>query len=827
MTFPEPCFIPAGRQPSCRSCLSVTLWLAMATALMAVFTPLGHCATLIPDVCNGTNPVEYHRIDTAGTQIDAESSLGNKLVDPDWELVRIYTTLQVNNRTYAPGYDLPDGFEPAYTLEKNGSALSLAFVHSRNFQYTENFLAIPVPTRYYSLGVLHTKDAWKANDGQTLKFIIRSDWQSQRCWSASSTDQRLSFLTHVVNTTLTKCWKRVTQDQEGWLSGNIYVRTASNERAGDVFPYMLVHGYVYKYMKCENHYAPDELSFHTVLGAFPLNFTVCSGWVELKERSLDKALYIVIGIAGLPTFVVIIFIFKTFFSSLFRLFGISWSSSAPDQNSVNGFPEELSITFLCMQSYSSWKDSTTVLMFFPWCLHKAISIGLLQYGIFLILYLLATVLPIKHVDNQGFDTKIPRISCDNNHIRECIFNYFSSWPLPFVFVSCGIILGHNIVKIINPKWYKFLRVHLQPVFHFINEKIKCRARIWMVHVFVKYRILIRSVVYVVTFIVTAPGLLNIMLMLTYTTIGLAVYHTYILLAVLAICKAILFDILHIADFDETLSPDIARCQRAVDEAQRSLQDTLVMDSVATMRAPSSADNDLDQSIGHRKWIIETSAKLRKEAFWKLCAQDSIVTIVEADPSIKQIKGELEKKIASRFADFLLKSVVLSWVAIVTLLGVQMIFSVLYNSDPNISAWTGFILPGLVFFKPLIPSKLTTNRETTDVKREKLCADAKRIILELLQKEKAGLAESNLGSGADRPTPDTTCSNNPCSSINNADRTSQATDGHTSVPSPETDSADGELVPLLSGTAGEQMPPHLIRQYSSTCTGNTELRDTSL
>eukprot|EP00117_Sycon_ciliatum_P040075 scpid66790/ scgid1596/ len=315
MTFPEPCFIPAGRQPSCRSCLSVTLWLAMATALVTVFTPLGHCATLIPDVCNatnGTNPVEYQEIYTAGTQIDAESSLGSKLVDPDCELVRIYTTLQVNNRTYAPGAYFPgDDFEPAYTLEQNGSALSLAFVYGRNSQYAETFLSIPVPTRYYSFGTLHAKDAWKADDHQTLKFTIRSDWQSQRCWDVSSTDQRLSFLTHVVNTTLTKCRSRVTQDwqeQEGWLSGNIYVRTPSNQRPDFTFT-TFVYGYVHKYRKCENHYTPEELSFHTGRGAFPLDFAVCSEWAELEVHSL--ALYcLILGVVGLWTFIVVIFFGK-------------------------------------------------------------------------------------------------------------------------------------------------------------------------------------------------------------------------------------------------------------------------------------------------------------------------------------------------------------------------------------------------------------------------------------------------------------------------------------------------------------------------------------
>eukprot|EP00117_Sycon_ciliatum_P019773 scpid85470/ scgid4917/ len=371
MTFPEPCFIPAGRQPSCRSCLSVTLWLAMATALVTVFTPLGHCATLIPDVCNatnGTNPVEYQEIYTAGTQIDAESSLGSKLVDPDCELVRIYTTLQVNNRTYAPGAYFPgDDFEPAYTLEQNGSALSLAFVYGRNSQYAETFLSIPVPTRYYSFGTLHAKDAWKADDHQTLKFTIRSDWQSQRCWDVSSTDQRLSFLTHVVNTTLTKCRSRVTQDwqeQEGWLSGNIYVRTPSNQRPDFTFTTTtfttFVYGYVHKYRKCENHYTAEEFSVLTGPGAFPLEFTVCSGWVELEVHY--HYLYTLIGVAGITTFIVVLFLAQIFEGPYFEEL-LAGSSKTPTSLKDflagmytpvpvfhTGFPQMLSIAHLCEES---------------------------------------------------------------------------------------------------------------------------------------------------------------------------------------------------------------------------------------------------------------------------------------------------------------------------------------------------------------------------------------------------------------------------------------------------------------------------------------------
>eukprot|EP00117_Sycon_ciliatum_P011723 scpid67589/ scgid1467/ len=581
MTFPEPCFIPAGRQPSCRSCLSVTLWLAMATALVTVFTPLGHCATLIPDVCNatnGTNPVEYQEIYTAGTQIDAESSLGSKLVDPDCELVRIYTTLQVNNRTYAPGAYFPgDDFEPAYTLEQNGSALSLAFVYGRNSQYAETFLSIPVPTRYYSFGTLHAKDAWKADDHQTLKFTIRSDWQSQRCWDVSSTDQRLSFLTHVVNTTLTKCRSRVTQDwqeQEGWLSGNIYVRTPSNQRPDFTFT-TFVYGYVHKYRKCENHYTPEELSFHTGRGAFPLDFAVCSEWAELEVHSL--ALYcLILGVVGLWTFIVVIFFGKlvdgprlddvvkargeltktrknierlkkitrkeseeierikklrelknkeaeleersrmcTRFTSITSLFAIiSGHYTAAPGRFYPGFPPMLSIAQLCEDSEEhTWSSNPLMRITAKW-LHS-VEIRSYAYGFlsFLALFLPFLSLPLAGQNHQ-YDTIRPLVFCHSGAYNTFTLMIFSSLGLlPWLIAALVFTRQHN-------KQQEKQKTH--------SEKIQasCEARTC-------------SVILVFFFLcVSFIAFFKIMLFVTFTTIGSVLYHTFIFFGVLAIVKVI-------------------------------------------------------------------------------------------------------------------------------------------------------------------------------------------------------------------------------------------------------------------------------------------------
>eukprot|EP00117_Sycon_ciliatum_P031151 scpid71097/ scgid0847/ len=540
MTFPEPCFIPAGRQPSCRSCLSVTLWLAMATALVTVFTPLGHCATLIPDVCNatnGTNPVEYQEIYTAGTQIDAESSLGSKLVDPDCELVRIYTTLQVNNRTYAPGAYFPgDDFEPAYTLEQNGSALSLAFVYGRNSQYAETFLSIPVPTRYYSFGTLHAKDAWKADDHQTLKFTIRSDWQSQRCWDVSSTDQRLSFLTHVVNTTLTKCRSRVTQDwqeQEGWLSGNIYVRTPSNQRPDFTFTTTtfttFVYGYVHKYRKCENHYTPEELSFHTGRGAFPLDFAVCSEWAELEVHSL--ALYcLILGVVGLWTFIVVIFFGKlvdgpyleevregksTWFISFWSIIAfISGHYTDAPGPFYPGFPPMLSIAQLCEDSEEhTWSSNPLMRITAKW-LHS-VEIRSYAYGFlsFLALFLPFLSLPLAGQNHQ-YDTIRPLVFCHSGAYNTFTLMIFSSLGLlPWLIAALVFTRQHN-------KQQEKQKTH--------SEKIQasCEARTC-------------SVILVFFFLcVSFIAFFKIMLFVTFTTIGSVLYHTFIFFGVLAIVKVI-------------------------------------------------------------------------------------------------------------------------------------------------------------------------------------------------------------------------------------------------------------------------------------------------
>eukprot|EP00117_Sycon_ciliatum_P003790 scpid37807/ scgid8434/ len=672
----------------------------------------------IPKICNGINPVQYQGIDTEGSQIDAEISLGKKLADTHWQLVRIYTTLEVDNHTYAPGYCPIDGYRPAHEMETNGSWLSLAFVYGRDAGYAESFLSIPAQTRFYSLGILHARDAWKANDHQTLRLSV----QSQSCWDASNAEQRLSFITHVVNTTLTKVWRRVTKGL--WLSGTIYIRSPSNQRLGGTFPHIaLLYGYVYKYMKCDNLYIEDGEFYDESLAP---NFTLCSRWVELDV--VWRQVWQAISYMGLLTTVAFAY---------FLNITVVWFKSRPSRKDLrkvkkeceaDNFPDNmympvpvfdtnflqiLSISYICQSS--SWSSSKLTYVM-GWLFSPIFFRFIMPQAIIVV----TSVIDIAAGGDalklgQQYDALQPLFGCTEGDPDPDV----TDRAIQVVIICIVFFLGSAPYLCVKP-W--------------IRKKKESRTK--NIIVFVMYLYLI--IPFIICF---SPLFLTLMFIILFILAAMVTHYPFILLAVLAAIKVIVIDVLYISKVNETLSPDIVACQHAADKASQLLQEEVVMDCAAAVRTSSTTTEtngqrgdigDFRHFVPHpcRKQSVAQQlnpdpvtgcpsdslenaalqpltvrmARLRIKTVLLLCA---VHGVVEQDATAiktklyKDIHEKLVGLIRSRIKTFILRAFALCWVVVVTFLSIQMTFIVLINSDPSIKTWTGFILPILVLLKPLV------------------------------------------------------------------------------------------------------------------------------
>eukprot|EP00117_Sycon_ciliatum_P004305 scpid45385/ scgid8741/ len=688
----------------------------------------------IPKICNGINPVQYQGIDTEGSQIDAEISLGKKLADTHWQLVRIYTTLEVDNHTYAPGYCPIDGYRPAHEMETNGSWLSLAFVYGRDAGYAESFLSIPAQTRFYSLGILHARDAWKANDHQTLRLSV----QSQSCWDASNAEQRLSFITHVVNTTLTKVWRRVTKGL--WLSGTIYIRSPSNQRLGGTFPHIaLLYGYVYKYMKCDNLYIEDGEFYDESLAP---NFTLCSRWVELDV--VWRQVWQAISYMGLLTTVAFAY---------FLNITVVWFKSRPSRKDLrkvkkeceaDNFPDNmympvpvfdtnflqiLSISYICQSS--SWSSSKLTYVM-GWLFSPIFFRFIMPQAIIVV----TSVIDIAAGGDalklgQQYDALQPLFGCTEGDPDPDV----TDRAIQVVIICIVFFLGSAPYLCVKP-W--------------IRKKKESRTK--NIIVFVMYLYLI--IPFIICF---SPLFLTLMFIILFILAAMVTHYPFILLAVLAAIKVIVIDVLYISKVNETLSPDIVACQHAADKASQLLQEEVVMDCAGAVRKSSMTTGTIDQQgdIGDFRHFVphpcrKRSAEQRQKRFFNLAvispslpseSRDSVTGgpadslenaalqpltvrmarlriktvlllcavhgVVEQDATAiktklyKDIHEKLVGLIRSRIKTFILRAFALCWVVVVTFLSIQMTFIVLINSDPSIKTWTGFILPILVLLKPLV------------------------------------------------------------------------------------------------------------------------------
>eukprot|EP00117_Sycon_ciliatum_P048538 scpid46617/ scgid34548/ len=674
----------------------------------------------IPKICNGINPVQYQGIDTEGSQIDAEISLGKKLADTHWQLVRIYTTLEVDNHTYAPGYCPIDGYRPAHEMETNGSWLSLAFVYGRDAGYAESFLSIPAQTRFYSLGILHARDAWKANDHQTLRLSV----QSQSCWDASNAEQRLSFITHVVNTTLTKVWRRVTKGL--WLSGTIYIRSPSNQRLGGTFPHIaLLYGYVYKYMKCDNLYIEDGEFYDESLAP---NFTLCSRWVELDV--VWRQVWQAISYMGLLTTVAFAY---------FLNITVVWFKSRPSRKDLrkvkkeceaDNFPDNmympvpvfdtnflqiLSISYIWQSS--SWR-SKKLKKVMGWLVSNK------WLGIYMMIAFNLLLIVLISVTGGGLAPQYDR------------------FKPPF---GCSFKASHVFILVLS-----------------LSATYACHMLHWWAKLRVKKRAMVLDLLEWVSrigmIIFSAPLILGLMLVVLFTLAGFVTHYPFILLAILAAIKVIVIDVLYISKVNETLSPDIVACQHAADKASQLLQEEVVMDCAKALGKLSTASLDEQRYIseqmrqfvphhllitnGRPNCVVSSApriASLRLKTTLLLCAHQHVVehdTYPMNAQLYKDIYQKLAEVIREQATTFILRALALCSIVLVAILWIETIFTVFSNGNTSITAWTGAILPAILLMVEPLTSALRKKSSggSTDIRDDYLLTEAKGfIVLLILQK----------------------------------------------------------------------------------------------
>eukprot|EP00117_Sycon_ciliatum_P037025 scpid94280/ scgid27774/ len=248
----------------------------------------------------------------------------------------------------------------------------------------------------------------------------------------------------------------------------------------------------------------------------------------------------------------------------------------------------------------------------------------------------------------------------------------------------------------------------------------------------------RQVLLVILLMVSFIPFLNNMLTVTFTIMGLATSHTFLVFSVLAMGKVILIDIFHIGDLDKTISPDLAARQQCYEEAIFSLQDTLVMNPVtAIFDQPSGADNDLQRPITDIIDLFYPDGKLYHLAFFNLCSLESMPENLTAVNSIaKKSRQNWENKITSRYKGFLRKCFELSGLFIIPFLAaaIQMSVTGVANSGPSFfeTWWSSLLLPALLFLKPLVSRILSTYRETHDTTNEYRRTNAQEIMLQILK-----------------------------------------------------------------------------------------------
>ena len=549
----------------------------------------------IPDVCDGLSPLLYLGIDTAGTQRVAEYTLAEKLNDPGKEVIQIYCTLIVDNQTYAPGQCPGQPQLSSHTMP--GSTVSLSYIYGRPGTFAPIYLAIRAPTRYYSLGILSQKVAWKSDDNQTLSLALANDTRSRNCWQASNTHQRTAFIHRLLNRTLSGMLHRVNRTAQ-WLDGVLYSRGRSTNNWLGNWPFPFGRSYYYK--SCDVTFLPLNVSLDN---SSLLNYTLCSEWKALSASytQIPFDLAIVLNLFfGYVCFAIFFYTWpylhgkwyngavkalRSRFPGLHaeRYFEVRNAFRAANLG-VNScwvrdgaFPKELQAARLLQiphlhvmientlnRNAGYWRllsrrilDGLTVFnhLFF-----------LLAFAVLVIGSLLYLNVGVVMVFDQPYDSVSQLWSPCSPHSLSV-----------YAIICAGFVLATAVV-LLAFFWHDYRQSARHKRGLYGLEHVTDAAR--------KRRLVFGFVVSIfagIAFsVVLMPLIANMVMICGFTLIGLAIYHASGLALLLAFVKLVLFDIMKLHGLDEALSPSIALCKRALDIASRELEEAALADCASEM-----------------------------------------------------------------------------------------------------------------------------------------------------------------------------------------------------------------------------------------------------
>lgn len=501
------------------------------------FTCLAATDDQFPDVSNPLEFVGFERA-KAGVQ-KAMMDFGNILNNPEIETMQIWCTLLWRDRKYIPGPCPQDGETPIEN--SNLRNLSLTYVYGRPDGFTSTYLRIPAPNRFYSLTTLSSKVKWGAKE-RTLQLQVRNDSISDETWANSSDLQRRAFVHYVINQTLFQALTKVSESHGAtFLPGTIYVRNHSTQ-VGAIFPYFF--GKVDTYESCQVNRRVSNLT---------RPYTVCSSWERLNDAPFILLIWDVVALFQIYLSG---YIFCVYFISFFfdlKLFGAllqylpkSRKRKTPVYMADGHFPQCLSVRNVFFGSPPLTKDrqrSSRPNV----CRKVAFALAVLLFiAVFMLLLLVASKLYYYNTFNvPGVPATCFIDSAYKLSIALCTIS--AVFLVSFAILSCWLAFkGHSTVSnmIRNGGRQSNIIAACASVYTMVSAPC--------------------------SFIV-ATVCVNVVIIACFTLAGVLFFWTNYIVGVLMIAFVILHFLLKVTRINATISPDIARCKVALDQANKQVR----------------------------------------------------------------------------------------------------------------------------------------------------------------------------------------------------------------------------------------------------------------
>lgn len=567
----------------------------------------------IPEVCDGDNPLQYLGVADATDQRRAEYNLGMKLADDGLDVIHVYCLLEHGTTVYAPGQCPADGRVPSGSMP--GQHAPLAYAFGRNGTFGQTYVSIRAPVRYYSLGTLSEKVAWR-QDGQTLRLAIGEDKRSRECWNASNAHQRTAFIHHRLNQTLTELLRRVNRQSQG-LVGTLFPRDyAQNKDWLNSWPFAFGSNYIYR--RCDVTFLPPDVSLDN---ASDLNYTLCSEWQEVDHKMFIHGTSIAIilncfwGLVFCASFFLswpwlhgkyyLIFLDsihqkfpKVEEHSEFRLrtYWFKRGKGVPCSSARNGsFPRELSIRWLLtsrglraklekiLDSNYKWQWQITQRL-----LDNLVVVNPFYPSVFFVIVFLVLVLYLNAGVNtffsQPYDSELMVWSPCSSASRSI-----------YVIVCAAVTFAISFFFMITLcRDYRGKKAPKRGIFHYKKRLRKYKNSVrgmWL-------RFLPSLVLNFTIPVVCMPLGANLIMVCGITFLGALVYHRSVLALIIAGGKLILFDVMKLGCMNSALSPNIAACKNAIDQASMELEASAIAECSDNMwktaRTASSEDMGMQE-----------------------------------------------------------------------------------------------------------------------------------------------------------------------------------------------------------------------------------------